>query len=363
MNYLSFYQFTSILFFLCMNLSIILGLSQFHAFIGNNIELIFILIAFLFLLLNYSLNSKIQLRGILFVLFVVTIGSLSFFYSGGTTVFKLAMFFLIARGLSERNILFYNNSTLLFLIAIIFFSSIVGITDMSYYSEGKRAFRFGFQNPNTVPVFVFALITGYNLIHENRLKKKIVFFELLITGGTWYFCQSRTALIVLLGYLLVLLVDKNLNIFRRLRFLVKLSGLLFLFGMLISYYIASNFNITDITWLEINRLFSGRFLSWQNYLMTYGIHLFGSDIDTSLYGALDNGYLQLLLHYGISVVLVYIFMFSYIFYYAYLQKRYVLLLTIIAYEVYFFNEFGPMSINFCTVLLVLSNVLINKSNK
>lgn len=354
----------SIIFFFCMNLSITLGLSQFHSpNAGQGVELLLIFFGMAIVVLEYIFYSRIRISSAVFICLALIIGIMSFIFSGGTTILKLVTFVLIAKELDVAKMIKYNNIPLFILFMCVVLSSFVGITAASYYGEGKIAYRFGFQNPNSVPVFIFAFITGYNLICKS-IKLKTILVEAAVTGvGVYYLCQSRTASLTLGVYLLALLFVFKHHGEQFFKYLLKPMQYLFVVGIILSYCAANNFSPSDSFWIEVNLLFSGRFAAWQNYLVTYGTNLFGSTIDTSLFGALDNGYLQLLIRYGISALLMYGAIFVYLSRYAYKQSDWVLLLTVVAYEVYFFNEFGPMLVNFCTPLLVVACLLMNSTKQ
>ncbi len=352
-------NFISMLFFVFINFDALITLSQIYDFgMGGQIMVwMFLVFSIVCVILKYLFYSKVHRNSFFIMVLLLALGMLSLAFSGETFILKLVAFILIAKELSKKQALKYNNFSLILAFSLILMTALIGITDLHFWEGTKEAYRLGFRNPNSPPVIIFAIIAGYNLYHY--INFKIIVLESIILGITFYLCQSRTAGIVYIVYIFALLIIKIMKDLRVFRFLMKPWQYLFVFCAFISCYAAYQYSATDSMWIEANLLFSGRFFAWQSYILQYGINLFGSKVDFTLFGALDNGYLQLLVRYGIIVFLLYSFIFIYISRYAYKCRDWVLLVTIISYEVYFFCEFTPMAMNFCPPLILLAYILMN----
>ncbi|WP_279134152.1 hypothetical protein [Megasphaera elsdenii] len=353
----------ALFFFLCISLSNSLTTSQLTVPRFGSMGLIFA--AGVFLLCTYFKLGKVKATGIVFAAILFFISIISYIYTGTLAAFRVFLFVLIARELSYRKMILYNNSMLFIAFMGIVLSSFVGITDRYWTGTSDKLFylqtvyTFGFKNPNTPPIIIFALMTGYNLLRDSSLKVKEIFVEFLITGIAFYLFQSRTAAWVTAAYLLALLFVRKRMIFSSLKWLLWPLQYLFLVGTVLTLFIAFNFYALDSSWQDLNFLMSGRLFLWQNFIQTYGIHWFGNNMTLNT-DPLDNGFLYLIIWYGVSMLVVYSFMFIYISRYAYKHKKGILFLTIIACELYCFGESTPLSFNYSPVLLYFASLIMNE---
>lgn len=347
-------------FFILMNLSFVLAMSQLHEIkMVQILEIVLEILGIGMLFLHYMGTVKIKLSTLAAMISIVFVGILAYFISGGATLLKLVLFILAIQNVNEKEIFKYNNISLLIAFLIVIVSSVFGITEIMYVNRFKTAYRLGFTNPNTVPVVVFAIVTGYNIQNEEKLSIKALLLEGVVAFSLYYFCKSRTGAIVLGVYLLLIIFTKWLGKKKFFKYALYPFQYLFLAGIAGTYYLTVGFNASSEGWSKVNTLLSGRLYAWQRYLENYGIHVLGSKIEIT-YGALDNAYLQLLIKYGYLTVIVYAVAFIYISRYAYKNKRWIFFMTIIAYNIYFMCEFGPMLINFCSVLLVFGSTVMNE---
>lgn len=353
--------FTTRCFFILMNISFVMGLSQLHEMgVVRFLETLLVILGIFNVVLHYIGTMKMKLSSLMITITIILIGMLAYYMSGGPTLIKLVIFIFAIQGVREEEVLKYSNMSLTVAFAIVMLSSILGITEIMYLNHFKNAYRLGFTNPNTVPVVILAIVTGYNIQNEDKLSIKSLILEGVLSFLLYYFCRSRTGAIVFAIYLLLIVITKWMEKKRIYKYVVYPLQYLFIIFAVGSYYVAYAFNASNDVWSKVNTMLSGRLYAWQSYLKYYETSMLGINIDTIRYGALDNAYLQLLVKYGYIVFALYSVMFLYLSRYAYKKERWILLLSIVAYEIYFFNEFGPMLINFCSVLLVFGCILMNE---
>ena len=353
-------NFTCHAFIWCMNISFIISMSQLYDYEVFHYVVIFLdVIAVLFLFYHYALAKGLQIKTAIFTAVAVVVGLVSYYYSHGPTILKLILFILAVQAVKEKKTLkfFYRSLILGFLIVLL--TSFGGITASTYYSQFKQAYSFGFQNPNTVPVILFAIMGGINIVYEDSLKVKHIILEFLATLSFYYFFKGRTALIICCLTFVLLLIDKPLKDTKFLKVIAWPFQFLFLILATFSYYVTIVYHSSNSQWKQINMLLSGRLYAWHGYYTRYGISVFGNRLSTEYYGALDNAYLQLLIKYGIVAFILYAVIFFILSRYAWKNNRWVLLTMIIASELYFLGEFGPMIVNFCPVILCFGCMLNN----
>ncbi|WP_337544921.1 hypothetical protein [Megasphaera sp.] len=174
----------------------------------------------------------------------------------------------------------------------------------------------------------------------------------------YYFFQNRTALIVLLFYLIFLIIANCASKSIWFKWVMKPFQYLFFIGTVLTCYVAFYFNPIDSTWYDWNILLSGRLALWKKFLYTYEMSIFGASA-TNTIDPLDNAYLYLLIFDGILMLVFFNGIFLYLSRFAYKCKNWGLFLAVIAYELYCFSESAPLSFNLCSVLLVFSWLVMN----
>lgn len=348
--------FTCKAFMLCMNFSFVISMSQLHNTIfGEYAELLLLMASIFLFVMHFALSAKFQWMTMFKIVILIIVGLIALKFSGGATLLKLILFFGITQEVDRESVLKGYRWSLIIPLLFVSVLSLLGFADL-YYSGAKMAIGFGMQNPNTVPVIVLSIIVAYNLQNECYLSGKIIVTEFIISFFLYYFCKARTAGIILLCYLAAVLLLKRTTSIKR---VFKPCQYIFFICAGASLLIAILFRSKTAIWLQINSVLSGRPWAWDLYVTKYGIKFFGQPIDLTI-AALDNAYLRLLIQYGILTFLIYLIFFVGISRYAYKNNKTVLLLSIIAYEIYFMAEFGPVLINFCPILMYEACILVNK---
>lgn len=348
--------FTSNAFLLCMNFSFVISMSQLHnTLLGNYAELLFSLCGMLFFFFHFVSSAKFQWKTIIEIVALICVGVVAMFISGGATLLKLVLFFAITQDVKLKDVLNSYKWSLVIPSVIVALLSLIGMIDL-YYKGAKVALGFGMQNPNTVPVIVFAIIVAFNLQNEEQLNGKVFLTETAVGLLLYYFCRARTAGIILGMYIILLVLFRNE---KRLSKVVAVFQYLFLIFAVASIAIAVLFHSRTAIWYQINNVLSGRPWAWDLYFTRYGIHFWGQRIDLTI-AALDNAYLRLLIQYGLLTFIAYLCLFVKISRYAYINGKVVLFFSVIAYELYFMAEFGPILVNFCPVLMYEATLLINR---
>lgn len=354
-------NYTTAFFFVCMNFSFIVQMSQLsESPLGGIISIVFSVMGIGFLLFHLILDAKIPTNWFFGTLVLIAIGIITFIYSRGPTLLKLILFFYAVKRVEKEKVMKYFRISLLIPSVIVAASSLLGITNIQYTGL-KMALSFGMLNPNTVPVIIFAIIVAYNLEHEDDLNYWDIFIEVIVASLTFYFCRARTAGLVLTGYFLMIIIVKWWGERRFVRFLLLPFQFFFPICSGISIALSIAFRSLTPFWITVNNLTSGRLLAWSRYLDTYGVSLFGNNVVLNR-GSLDNAYMQLLIKYGLIVFVAYLVLFVIVSKFAYKNHRMVLLVSVLATEMYCVAEFGPLLANFCPVLIYLACILINEQD-
>lgn len=350
-------SFTCNAFLLCMNFSFVIGMSQLHnTLLGNYAESLFFLCGILFFVFHFVSSAKFQWKSIIDIVALICVGVVAMFISGGATLLKLVLFLAVTQDVKLKDVLGGYKWSLVIPSVIVALLSLIGVIDL-YYKGAKVALKFGMQNPNTVPVIVLAIIATFNLQKEENLNGKVLFLEAVVCLLLYYFCRARTAGIILSMYIILLVLFRNA---KRVSKVAAAFQYLFLLFAIASITVAVLFHSRTAIWYQINDVLSGRPWAWDLYFTRYGIKFFGQRIDLTI-AALDNAYLRLLIQYGFLTFVAYSCLFVKISRYAYINGKVVLFFSVIAYELYFMAEFGPILVNFCPVLMYEATLLMNRT--
>lgn len=347
-------------FIICLNLYYLISISPLSEKIpvAETALLAFGIVSLIFHYISIAYR-KTNLNLLIILFFLIVVGGVAFYFSGGPTLLKLVLFSLAVVEVDIKDALRYYYYSLMLGILIICGSSFIGIIPKEY-PPLPGVYTFGFVNPNNLLMIYVAAIMAYNLFHEGRIKIRVILLELIVGLGIFHFTNSRTGILVTVLYLIGLIVgkiDTQKNFSKR---IMAVGNYLFIILSAASLFLALGYERGNSTWEKIDIALSWRPFLWGRYFDNYRISFFGTRLDAAQYGSLDNAYLTLLLKYGIVVFVVYLVLFVMISRRAVRQNRWELVACIIAYEIYFISEFGPVLINVNIALLVEIHYLVNK---
>lgn len=350
--YFNLSELTSILFLICMNLNYLLGLSQLNYGGKSVVAEYFFAAAGIAFMVFHGISKRgyhYSIYEILFIMFALSIGVISFMKSGAMTFLKLILFWLGCRGIENRKLLKYEAWSLIISAGVVVATSLFGITSIRY--QGNNAlFSFGFKNPNNLPAVVTAILFSYCLSRDENITKKSIFFQILVVLLMYRSTGSRSATIVLLMFYTLLLFGCIPLVRRAFEGALYFLPYIFIFFAVASYFMGKAYNHSSINWLRINDVMSWRPYLWSQYVANNPLTLFGNRLKDM--GTLDNAYLVLLLRYGGVVFGVYIVIFSIIAQSAFRKKKLLLGLAVICYDFYYLVEFTPILVNVNPLILI-----------
>lgn len=245
---------------------------------------------------------------------------------------------------------------------------------MSYVLEGtKKCYFFGYNNPNSYASALGIIVLLYWTIKRNKLTKNKVIGGMIIQIINYLITSSRTSIFISVVVVLFFMFLKN-SYFRKIlrnwsvwifTDFVLLNGLSILMYMMIG---RGNILVDIIN----DGIFNGRIgLAWKA-LYEYKLSLFGEQIDISYvasrtnYFALDNGFVIILLYYGIigfaTVFIIYYLLMKHL----RDKEEYILIIVGIAFIIWTMYEgtMATLESNFVYLFLgkYLSELSIHKKN-
>ena len=174
----------------------------------------------------------------------------------------------------------------------------------------------GFYHSNVLPLLFFYLEVYYICIVKERIRDNVIICFMLLAGIVNIFCHSRNALVLSLALsIFVILTKKKAEEYKILyRTTVLCIPCMSVFSFSMMFLL-----LKGGIWNTIDTFFSGRFRLAIFKMRRIGLHLinimsnesFVKDNTTYVDGkdissiVLDNGYLYVILRYGILIILVY----------------------------------------------------------
>lgn len=314
--------------------------------------------------IKYMMIKKIRMTDFLCIFFIVTLGVIYTAYYRNIGILNLAIAILIAKEMDFNKLFKYNLISMLFSFLAICATSFFGITTVSremYKIDGLRMlYSFGFASSNTVFLFLFSMVTSFNLMRGNRLKFREIFMEFLVSVGFYLLCLDRTAMLVMVCYLAGLVICRKASRSVVLRLLIRPWQYAYVLFAGITFYAVTHFD-TSLLMGELNILLSDRLHLLSTILYYSGIHLLGNaDVIDQLSISVDNAYIFNLAAYGWLMIVLYGLIFIYTSKRGYRDKNWAVLVTVIAYSAYGLGENQVFFSLICNVFLLFGYMTLNQ---
>ncbi len=275
---------------------------------------------------------------IILLAFIVSVGTMV--YGMTMQIFSIFVFMLLLRGYKFKYILkyFYIMLWIAFLLTV-FMSIIQVYPNLDYSRNGTVRMALGFGTPTLgQSILMFLLLTKFYL-DDYKISCWIVLL-FFVVSTVFYFCTAgRTGYFLTLALIVVIVLyaflrkNKFLNKVAHSKiilFLLVLLPFIFLWGTLILTELFESGNDFAI---KLNNFLSTRLLLQMNALNERSITIFGQNIswfnDQGIYIGIDNSYLYHLYNYGIIVFLGALIAYSYMFYCAWSEADFSLILVLI----------------------------------
>lgn len=318
-----------------------------------------------FLVINNLIKLKVSYKMwiIFFSMFVVCV--ISYFYTRDT--FLLQAFFIIIAAIGNDFIKILK-SDLIFKVFLFIFIYINGKLGYSYMTEslrdGRIRYTLGFSHPNALGSFsLFWYLEYLYLINSTKKRRilKILIPFFIVNYVTNSLAYSRTSfylvMIITIIYILnfVKLNIKTKNV-KKLRLPLWVLLVVNLLTILCTFSYINNSSMA----VKLNETLSNRPKIQAMYYEKYGISILGNNIQKEIGASLDNAYFRLLINYGITGWLFFMFILYLNFYTGLNEKKYDYVIILVLLIIYGISEWYIIkpAIN----LFLLYN-FCNKENK
>ncbi|KRL59287.1 hypothetical protein [Latilactobacillus fuchuensis] len=299
------------------------------------------IIAILFILCSILLSDKSPLMWG-FCIISIILGIIFYFTSGDSMILIFCIF--IAGGITVKNIrniikvdFIIRSLTVIFIILINKTHLISSI--FVYRNDGFVRDSLGFSHPNTFGAFIMLLIMDWILLRYNRLKYLDVFFFILIAYILKIISDPRASVIAIIVSVILIVIFKIFkNNLIRLDIAGLIMSLIYPIFAIVSYVAVFLYAEGNLTVSYINDFLSGRITLMSNYLVNYGISIFGQrvrmfdslDSGGTYTGFIDNTYMSLLIRYGLVALLLFCILYFFLTIRTFRNHNYALLIVLIS---------------------------------
>ena len=258
-----------------------------------------------------------------------------------------------------------KSTWLLCLVTVVFLSLMRIIPTVGSVREtGEVRMSLGFVHANTLG-FILFIIGLLIFVDSYEVRSRNSFIALLLlTAVDFYIANSRTTTLLLLIMDIVIStkVFKNdmISHFLNKKWVRNLL-LIFVIALIgLTVWLATSYNESGRL-LQLNKLLNNRVQNGSYYMSLYGISLFGKNIPefvlwndnfTQLY--LDNGYLLMLIKYGVIATIIYVMMILQSARKAIRIKNIAMVVAIGLIAVSLFTEQSALRWCFCPILMYMS---------
>lgn len=365
---------SNLFYFIFLNLMIFfktLGLD------GNNKIFIFVSLCSSLFLIMHLFYYKISAKQFFIISIISIICIIITFKSGKITILMSGIIILFTRKIDFDKLIKTIFATKIIGVTMVVLLWICGIVSTNEFyrinnnGELIKRYTLGFIHPNVAFLNFYLLVLMYLYIRFEKLNLKDYIGILTITLLIYRLTDSRTGVIsVLIAIILAFVLRYKLLI--KFKFIKNIIVLIPLICGIGSVFLCKIYSNNNYLLNSINNILTGRLELGNRFLSIYNIKLLGQKVieGSSLNGSylrIDNGYIKLILSYGIVIFIIYIILQIKILkkytFRTYEYKKVLLIVSFSIYgltEVYIYNAFINISLLFLSELLYKKDESLDK---
>lgn len=281
------------------------------------------------LVIGLNFKLKFDKENIKELILLVMLICINLFFVNSIFMLEFLLIIMASKEMEFDDIVKYSLYSKLLVFFIVVSTNLIGITNSKFIILRNDVIResFGFYHPNTFGLFT--IITYIEFLYCNRKKfgYKSIIFGLLLVLFISIKSNARTS--VLGGILIIgLLLFKNLiEKFIYKKSVKEVLKYLFVLLLILSIYLTIMYLKQDKLALDLNTKLTGRIHLQALYLNNYNIKLVPQKLD--LIKTLDNGYINLLLSYGVLTIAFYSYIYLKLMNKAVKEKNTILIMIIV----------------------------------
>lgn len=270
--------------------------------------------------------------------FLLTVGAM---YADNKSILYIVLFILAAYNVRSEWIIKFNFCIKTFMLFMTVALAKGGVLlNHIFVNRGADRQGLGFAWTTYAPIMYFFIVLEY--IYLRKGKMKLIEYLILEGINIWFYIMTDTTMTFALSTLAIVLFAISSNSEATVRFTLRLKGIIISSPFIIavfSIFIHAAYKEKSTFWVNLNEFLHNRLKLGFNGIREYGITLWGQSIKwignglydrpDAKYNYVDCAYLQLLLQYGLVILVVVLALYSLILYKAYKAKEYGLIWIIV----------------------------------
>lgn len=275
------------------------------------------LLAVIVLALFGFINKTYTVRELIISITVLALGGILLFTANIEGFLVTGISIVALKNIDIKKMCWYVLIIGVILFFSIVFLSLVGVIDSTILTTNRTSGEvvmevtknsLGFARPNGTYRSFFVLFTLYYYVRYECLNVIDYITTVVLAYYIYIKTECRTGFVCILFFCVLVMLMKYTKCFEW-KFISKLLPWCPIIFAIFSFLSAKYYTNSSVAMNMLNNIFSNRLLFGQIYMQKHPIKLFGQeivDVATGQYLQLDNGYLQMILGYGLVASLLFI---------------------------------------------------------
>jgi len=301
----------------------------------------------LLILVSELKKVHVNRKGFAGLIVCISLFFITYFSSSGAVQNTIPLMFLLiyaARNIRFEKIALFTVIVSSFLVGFIILSAELGFIENYLYMKGGRTRYFlGFRYALYAPTLYFNIVLLIAYLKKSTVKYYQILFLLLI--NYWLFAQTNSRITFYMTIMILIFAVWMKKVGFKQEKKYRLLGI-GCFAVVICAGLSIGLSVfydPSVEWMyNLNAILSGRLRLGQNALLSDGFSLFGQNVSwvgngldaygnmsTEAYSWVDSMYVQILIHYGIVFLLVFIIIMTLLLFRCYKDREYALLISLI----------------------------------
>lgn len=299
--------FIGLLFFECANFFVNVSFLSSYLRILKAISFVILTCSGIIINMNEkNLSSKNIV--ILIILFFISI--ISFYITKSTMFIEILLVSFNVIGMKFDKVIKMDLIIKVFVILFVVLMNKLGYANSEFIVTRDGDFvrnSYGFYHPNTFGMILMMTFFEFIYLRRKKINYKDYIIAIILLLFIKFTCDTRTVIYCILFYMIFLLIKNQLSFKSKIINVIKDNLYLILLfisiGLTILYM--NNYQIA----IQLNQFMSNRLYLQAFFFDFYDINFIGNNID--YVRTLDNGYIKIILNYGIIITIVVAIIFNF----------------------------------------------------
>lgn len=251
--------------------------------------------------------NRIKKKELIILIGVAAVSITSYIFSKNSNILFILLFFISSKDLDLKRFIRKDITIKSFFLVLVFVFLALGLTEnnVAYRQNEQVRYTFGFNSPNTIGAICLGLCIEIAYLKDGKIKWRDSLIFIFLAYIIYKFSASRAATYCLFVLAMSPLFNKKI-------YFKKILPYIMLILTVISMVLILMYGKGGQLIEKIDVALSSRIKCGYNFYYNYKINLFGNYFIESkkwlgYANTLDNAYLDLLIHHGILMYIIVLF--------------------------------------------------------